>query len=103
MGVCGELPLDRKEEPVLKWLRACSIVLVALASIALTARGVEAQALYGSVTGTVTDGTGAAVPGASVALKNEATCLEFTAVTDESGAYTIRNIPATPEGVALEW
>ena len=31
-----------------------------------------AQALYGSVTGTIADGTGAAVPGASVTIKNEA-------------------------------
>ncbi len=76
-----------------KWLRACSIVVFALLSIALTARGVEAQTLYGSVTGAVTDGTGAAVPGATVSLKNEGTGLELTVVTDETGAYTIRNIP----------
>jgi outer membrane receptor protein involved in Fe transport len=78
---------------VLKWLRACSIAVIALLSIALTANGVEAQALYGSVTGTVADGSGAAVPGATVSFKNEGTGLELTAVTDASGVYTIRNIP----------
>ena len=35
---------------------------------------------------------GAALPGANVSIRNEATGLELTAVTDDSGAYTIRNI-----------
>lgn len=51
-----------------------------------------AQAIYGSVTGTVADGSGAAVPGATVTLKNENTGLELTTVTDGTGSYTIRNI-----------
>jgi outer membrane receptor protein involved in Fe transport len=50
------------------------------------------QSLYGSVTGNVADGTGAAVPGASVSIKNEATGLELNTVTDGTGTYTIRNI-----------
>ncbi len=51
-----------------------------------------AQSLYGSMTGTIVDGTGAAVPGASVAIKDEATGLELTTTTDATGTYTIRNI-----------
>jgi hypothetical protein len=66
--------------------------VIFLLTFALTASGAEAQALYGSVTGTIVDGSGAAVPGANVSLKNEGTGLEFTAVTDEGGTYTIRNI-----------
>ena len=50
------------------------------------------QALYGSVTGTITDAQGSAVPGASVSLRNEATGLEMGTVTDETGTYTLRNV-----------
>src|SRR5918993_4502423 len=51
-----------------------------------------AQALYGSLTGTITDTSGAAVPGATVTIRNEDTGLELSAVSDETGTYTIRNI-----------
>ena len=51
-----------------------------------------AQALYGSLTGAIADGSGAAVPGATVTIRNEDNGLEFTAVTDETGTYTIRNV-----------
>ena len=67
--------------------------LVCLLTLALAAGGVEAQALYGSVTGTILDSSGAAVPGATVSLTNEGTGLEFSAVSDATGTYTIRNIP----------
>ena len=50
------------------------------------------QAIYGSLTGTITDTSSAAVPGATVAIKNEDTGLELTGTTDSSGTYTIRNI-----------
>jgi outer membrane receptor protein involved in Fe transport len=59
----------------------------------LSAGAVGAQALYGSITGTVTDNSGGAVPGATVSVKNEGTGLELTTVTDAEGNYTIRNIP----------
>jgi hypothetical protein len=66
---------------------------VALAAVmALQPSAAAAQSLYGSVTGTVADGSGATVPGATVSIKNEATGLELTTTTDETGTYTIRNI-----------
>ncbi len=69
------------------------VALMSLLTVGLTAGGVQAQALYGSVTGAIADGSGAAVPGATVSLKNEGTGLELTAVTDATGNYSIRNIP----------
>jgi hypothetical protein len=62
------------------------------AAIGLLPGTAAAQALYGSVTGTIVDGTGAAVPGAGVSIKNEATGLELSTVTDSTGTYTIRNV-----------
>src|SRR6188472_1332271 len=51
-----------------------------------------AQVLYGSITGTVTDSSGAAIPGATVNIKDEQTGLALSAVTDSTGTYTIRNV-----------
>src|SRR5687768_4702975 len=62
------------------------------ATIWLSPTSATAQALYGSLTGTIADSSGAAIPGATVAIKNEETGLELTAVTDDTGTYTIRNI-----------
>jgi carboxypeptidase family protein/TonB-dependent receptor-like protein len=62
------------------------------ATIGLPSTTAAAQALYGSVTGTIVDGTGAAVPGAGVSIKDEATGLELTTATDATGTYTIRNV-----------
>jgi hypothetical protein len=42
-----------------------------------------------SLSGTVTDTTGAVVPGASVSVKNNATSTEFTATTNEQGNFTV--------------
>ena len=52
----------------------------------------SAQTLYGSITGTVTDQQGAAIPGATVTATNTGTGLKVEAVTDANGAYTFRNL-----------
>ena len=70
-------------------LSASAAIVVAI----LAATPVRAQTLYGTVTGNVTDAQGANIPGATVSIRNENTGLELTTVTDETGTYTIRNIP----------
>ena len=68
-------------------------ITVALAgTICLLATTAAAQVLYGSMTGTILDGSGASVPGATVTIKDEATGLALSTVTDSNGTYTIRNI-----------
>jgi len=52
----------------------------------------EAQQLYGSVTGTVKDESGAAIPGATVAILSTQTALERTAVSNETGTYNFTNV-----------
>jgi hypothetical protein len=47
----------------------------------------------GTVSGTVTDPTGAVIANATVTLSNAVSGLSRTATTDNSGAYTITNIP----------
>jgi outer membrane receptor protein involved in Fe transport len=63
------------------------------ATLFLLPSSASAQALYGQMTGTVTDDSGAAIPGATVTVTNEGTGLAFDTVTDETGTYTVRNMP----------
>src|SRR6185503_1572390 len=46
----------------------------------------------GSLTGTVTDPTGAVVPGASVTVRSDATGQEFVAKTNDEGVFTIPSL-----------
>ena len=69
---------------------------VLLVTLSFFPRAVVAQAIYGTVTGQVEDDSGAAVPGATVALVNEDTGLKLEGISDESGSYTIRNVTAGP-------
>jgi hypothetical protein len=50
------------------------------------------QVLYGSVVGTLSDATGAVVPGATVAVTNQATGLSKQTVTDQNGYFSIPNL-----------
>src|SRR5229473_2411421 len=56
-------------------------------------RDVGAQVLYGSVTGTVTDQTGAAVAKAHVVVTNRATSIQRETDADENGHYLITDLP----------
>jgi hypothetical protein len=51
-----------------------------------------AQALYGSIVGTVSDPQGAAIPGATVTATNTGTGFRVEAVTDAQGGYAFRNL-----------
>jgi Carboxypeptidase regulatory-like domain len=51
-----------------------------------------AQATFGTVTGTVTDPTGATVPNTEVVVTNEGTNVSRTATTREAGTYDVPNL-----------
>src|SRR5690242_3048661 len=55
---------------------------------------VEAQVLYGSIVGDVTDPSGAVVAGATIRIVNIGTGFSAQAVTNESGSYTLQDVPA---------
>ena len=65
-------------------------LLVALAFACLP---LQAQVLYGNLVGNVTDPQQAAVVGAVVSIRNNATSYALGTKTDDRGAYEIRNIP----------
>jgi len=67
-------------------------VALAIVAALLAPPPAPAQALYGSVTGTVTDQQGAAIPGATVTATNTGTGLKLDTVTNADGTYTFRNL-----------
>jgi hypothetical protein len=71
--------------------QACPLWLaLGLFLLSPAARG---QLYTGSVTGLVTDPSGASVPGAKVALVDQEKGYAFNAVTDANGRYLFRSIP----------
>ena len=64
-------------------------VCLALCTLVASAQ----QALTGSITGTVTDASEAAVPQAQITAKNAATGLERTTTSGELGIYTLTLLP----------
>ena len=66
------------------------LLLLALGLVPAT---VLAQTGAASVTGLVTDSTGAAIPGATVTATNQATNVAYTAVSNEAGNYTVTSVP----------
>jgi hypothetical protein len=64
--------------------RGCAAVLLLLMTFVMAG----AQESRGSLTGTVTDPAGAALPGATVEIRNVETNVANTATTNEEGAYS---------------
>src|SRR5688500_7921533 len=61
----------------------------------------NAQVLYGSIVGNVTDSTGGAVPGATVTITHSQTQTKREMATDENGGYRFQTIqPGTYKVVA---
>ena len=67
---------------------------VFVAFIAAIAPPAAGQVLYGGVTGTVTDSSGAPVPGATVTITHRETDLSREAVSNETGIYSFTNVQA---------
>src|SRR5271169_6588435 len=69
-------------------------VILGLLFVLGTAPRLDAQVLFGSVVGSVKDPTGAAVPGASVALTQQETQETRSAKTDAAGEYSLTTLTA---------
>ena len=63
---------------------ACACLLIPLSS--------SAQSIYGSIFGTVTDSSGAAIPNATVTVKDEAKGTVVTATANASGDYSVPHL-----------
>lgn len=74
------------------------LVVAAFVAFALTlpAGKAPAQAVYGSINGTIFDNTGAVIPGAKVTATNQGQGVSFNATTNASGYYEFTHlIPGT--------
>lgn len=70
--------------------------------LAAGSSSVLSQTTFGRISGTVTDSTGAAVPNATVTVTDPATNLNRNGTTDESGFYTVTNLPVGKYNVSVE-
>ena len=68
-------------------------LLLLLAAAVLQPAAALAQTGAASVTGIVTDQSGATVPGATITATNQDTNVAYTAISNEAGNYTITSVP----------
>jgi hypothetical protein len=91
--------------PRLSWTRGKEWIVVPLflvCLLAFTNSPAWAQVFVGSVTGVVTDPTGAVVPGATVTLTDTSKGYEYKATADAVGRYVIRNLPPSTYQLKVE-
>ena len=72
------------------------LLVAALAAISLIGPAVgaaDAQVTSATIVGTITDASGAALPGATVTARNVDTGFTRTVPTNESGAYRLEFLP----------
>src|SRR5215467_209022 len=70
-----------------------AVLALIIAHAALSVPASKAQVLYGSVSGVVTDQSGAAVPKAHVIITNRGTGFVRETDANEGGHYTIPDLP----------
>jgi len=74
---------------------------LAVAVWAAAGTSAEAQILYGSLVGAVSDAQGGVVPGARVTIVNTDTNFTREATTDAQGGYSFTNVPSGPYDVKV--
>src|SRR5206468_8392806 len=79
-----------------------AVIALLLVVTLLTGRTAPAQGTTGSITGTITDETGAAVPGATVTVTQTSTNNVHTSTTSDSGFYTVPQLPPGNYRVSVE-
>jgi len=82
--------------------RVQNITILLCLLFLLSSAGVEAQVLYGSLVGNVTEETHAAIPGAEVTVVNKETNLTRRVLTNETGAYSFPNLVAGTYSVTVK-
>jgi hypothetical protein len=71
-------------------------VLGALIGCALAGSALYAQTSFGRISGSVTDPSGAAIPGVTIKIIDTETQIARTVESDGSGFYTVTNLPVGP-------
>jgi hypothetical protein len=84
-----------------KWFGRAVRLLVAVCLFSI-AGSIHAQSDSSSISGTVTDASGAVLPNANITVHNNATRSDRSATTNESGSYTLTNLPPGDYNVRAE-
>jgi hypothetical protein len=82
-------------------IRVSRLVVVYLGLLCLLSSSSQAQQTLGSINGTVTDSSGAAIHSATVKIHNLATGLEQTVTTKSDGSFDIADLPIGTYSVAF--
>jgi hypothetical protein len=78
------------------------VALGFIIAVGLLPGSLAAQAVTGTILGTVTDSTGALIPGATITLTHAGTGLTRTVVSDAAGEYTAPSLPTGKYTVTSE-
>lgn len=81
--------------------RAVFAVFLALFTFGIPGLRAQSAGNSGTISGIVTDPTGAILPGASVSIQNPVSGYERTATTDSAGHYQFTNLPFNPYRVVV--
>jgi hypothetical protein len=76
---------------------------IALFLLFLTAAGFAQSSFRGGMAGSVSDPTGAAIPGAKIVAANVATGLDYQSVSSDSGGYSIPDLPLGDYNVTVSF
>jgi hypothetical protein len=75
------------------WTAAsCAALLLGLCLLLSSAAPALAQTLYGTLVGSITDASGAAVPDATITIRSKETGVTRTVTTNSQGGYSIPNV-----------
>src|SRR3982074_1594475 len=84
------------------FVRVGRSIAAALAFVALSALPAAAQFDRGQISGTIKDAQGGVVPGVTVVVTNLETQKANTTVSDQTGFYTVPNLPGGKYDVSAE-
>src|ERR1700749_15913 len=80
----------------------CFPIFAVILLVAFAAVSASGQTIFGRISGIVTDSSGAVLPNATVKIRNNATNLERSTVTDGEGFYTVTNLPVGSFTISVE-
>ncbi len=81
---------------------SCALAAAALFSgLTAVVPALEAQVLYGTIVGNITDPSQSAVPGATVKIVNKGTTQEWSITTNEVGVFSLSTVPPGTYDVSI--
>jgi hypothetical protein len=81
--------------------RFLAVALTVAGCLLLTATNIRAQVLYGSLVGSVSDESGAVLPGATVRITNPGTGETRETTTNDAGTFSFPDLPSSKYEVAI--